>query len=156
MNVRPVQPQPDDAPCESDPIDRLIESELSRRLEAPDMTRAIMGRLGYMRLSETAVRCRRRIKWVRRIATAACLGLVLGVGLFMHRESTDSRLPAGPTIPRALHNSLRQGGEQLDRAINSIRLFENFSVPQIQPTPETTRPYRPELERENQLPFRWV
>lgn len=163
MNERPLQYQPEEPDCSSDVLDQLIESELSRRIEAPDMTRAIMGRLGYMRLPEATIRKRNRMKWVRRVATAACLGLVLCVGLLMHAQSADSRLPAGPTIPAALHESIKYGGERIDRALDTIRQLElgpidggslfDLNVPKAN---EPVRNYRPELQRENQPPFRWV
>jgi len=164
LNERPENDQSNDALQQLDALDHLIESELSRSIDAPDMTKAIMGRLGYMRLSESAVRQRARMKWVRRLATAACLGLVLGVGLLMHMQSADSRLPVGPTIPAAMHESIRQSGEQFDRAIDTIRKLDVLpggggakpDLDSVPVAPDMPRLHRPELQRENQPPFRWV
>jgi hypothetical protein len=148
-------------PLSDEQLDRLIEGELAQRIAAPDMTRAIMGRLGYMRVSELALRKRRRTRWLRRVATAACLSLALFAGLFMHRQTADSRHPMGPTIPAALRDSFQSSGEQLDRAFESIRLLdflpqqggllERDAAPRIE-----ERTIRPELQRDNQPPFRWV
>jgi hypothetical protein len=143
----------------------LIIDELASPVPAPDMTRAIMGRLGYMRLPEQTVRKRRRNKFMRRLATAACLGVALGVGLLAHMQSADSRLPTGPTIPAALHESINFGGTQIDRALDSFRRLDHVfpgsgggSNDHEKPSalPDPLRHIRPELQRENHPPFRWV
>jgi len=157
VSGRPEQRPPSDSIWTDDQLDRLIEDELSTRIEAPDMTRAIMGRLGYMRVTEETIKQRRRVKWMRRFATAACLGLVVFAGLLVHRHSADSRNPMGPTIPAALHESLEYGGQQLDRAIESIRMFDFMPQREERSSqPDVIRQHRPELQRGNQPPFRWV
>ncbi len=142
----------------------MIEAELSRRIESPDFTKAVMGRLGYMRVSPAALRRRRHARWMRRLATAACLSLALFAGLFMHRQSADSRRPMGPTIPAALRDSIESTGAQFDRTIESIGLFnilqqrgaEHLEQQESQPASDVVRPTRRELQRGNQPPFRWV
>jgi hypothetical protein len=160
---RPDQHSPSDPNLSDADLDRLIAEALSRRIVAPDLTRAVMGRLGYMRVSEPIVRKRHRAKWMRRVGTAACLSFALLAGLYMHRQTADSRIPSGPTIPAALRDSFESSGERFDRAIEAIRLLEFLpqgggsllGAPNAGPRNEE-RNVRPELQRGNQPPFRWV
>ena len=88
-----------------DDLDALppdLEGALGRPVAAPDLTRSIMGRLGYMRASRAAARRGRLRRWAARTTTCLFGVAVLAVGARVHNESASARRPDGPTVPSAI------------------------------------------------------
>lgn len=104
---------------------------------APDMTRRIMGRLGYMQISQGASRRRRLRLWGQRSGIVLAAALALGVGVRVFESSSDIRRPEGPTIPAAIGNDLQRHQQHLGDVIKRIRTlaaprFESVDLDQPQ------------------------
>lgn len=87
---------------------------------APDLTRKIMGRLGYMRVVDEVARARRRTKWLRRCAMCAAIGMALYAGFRVYETSDAVRRPAEVTVPSAFIHDV---GEQQQRLQNMFDVF---------------------------------
>jgi hypothetical protein len=95
--------------------------ELSRPIAAPDMTRSIMGRMGYVSARGQVAARRRRRRLLGRTAMTLTVAMALVAGLQAHRHGGQVRRPIGPTIPAALGHDLQQHHERVNRAIRTIR-----------------------------------
>ena len=106
---------------EFDSLSTNLEDALARPVEAPDLTPSIMGRLGYMRVSQAAARRRRLRHWAAR-ATTCLFGIaVLAVGLRVHEGSATARRPVGPTVPSAIGSQMTEQGRSIIRTLETIR-----------------------------------
>ncbi len=98
-----------------------LADAFARPVGAPDLTRSIMGQLGYMRASRRAVRRARLRRWAAR-ATTCLFGLaVLAVGLRAHDQSANARRPVGPTVPSALGTQVGEQQRSIIRTLETIR-----------------------------------
>jgi hypothetical protein len=113
---------------------------LSRRVVAPDLTRSIMGRLGYMPVRPTIARRRRVRRWINRAGILAVAGLSLFTGLRIYQSGPDVRRPVGPTVPDALGNDVLR---QQNRIGNVIQTIQHLA-PQIRMAPAAEKPPRVE------------
>jgi hypothetical protein len=87
----------------------------------PDLTRSIMGRLGYMQASPRAIRRRRYRRGVGRgLMTLAAAVLVI-TGVHLHEQGPDARRPSGPTIPAAIGTEIDAQQQRFRRAIQTIQ-----------------------------------
>jgi hypothetical protein len=112
--------------------DPALADALAERAPAPDLTRSIMGRLGYMQASPAAGRRRRRARHLRRGAAAlVVLGLVAG-GAALHHFGPSARRPAELTLPAALGQDVHLHQERFSRTIETIRSFAP-RVPRVVP-----------------------
>ena len=102
-------------------LERAVLSELSRESSAPDLTSPIMGRLGYMKVSQRIARRRRIRRLVGRAAACMVALGVIGVGLRVHEMGPDARRPVGPTIPSAIGNDVNYHQQRLKGTIRTIR-----------------------------------
>ena len=87
---------------------------------------------------------------VFRFLTAALLltvATVLGFGVDFYRTHSAVRVPAGPTIPAALHHDLEQQHERLDATFRTFRRL----APPAQPV---TPPAEPDPKA--MAPVRWI
>jgi hypothetical protein len=128
-------------------------------VEVPDMTRRIMGRLGYMHASSNAVRRARRQRWFNRII-GTCAMALLALGFFlMHQHSNAVRTPAEVTLPAAIGNDLQQ---QQHRIEHVIRTFQQIAptVPATHVQPQehepADEPIDQRIDESAVAPVRWV
>lgn len=88
---------------------------------APDLTRKIMGRLGYMRVSEEIARKHRRKKWAGRGMILAGLAAALFAGYRVYEASDSVRKPAEVTVPAALINNVSEQQQKFQNMFDVIR-----------------------------------
>jgi hypothetical protein len=141
-------------------IDRLLRGDRAGWPPRPDLTRRIMGRLGYMRADQAAARRARRRRWLNRASGAAVMALTLLVAVHVHNQGAAARRPAGPTIPTAVRDELRQQKERLD---SLFQWLDRLWLPEsARPAPDEAPPHGddalpppprlgPQLD-----PFQWV
>lgn len=122
------------------PRDRDLLKTLGSSDECPDLTRRIMGRLGYMQAAEVVVQRRRRQRWFARagIVLAGCLALA--VGWQVHQQSDVVRQPAELTLPAALQQDMEERGKQFHRTLESLRDFHDRG--RCAPTPTESERHR--------------
>lgn len=160
MWLRPRKDVRRSVPAEIDPS--LIEQSLAEDLldanAAPDLTKSIMGRLGYMKVSSKVARRHRLRRWLNRLGTALVLACAIGIGFQFYSVSEQIRRPEGATVPDALGSDLQRHQDRLNNAIHTIR---NLS-PRV-PTAPLKAPARPkasplhdDVNSLSSLPTRWV
>jgi len=134
-------------------LEQRLLQELSRRTSSPDLTRTIMGRLGYMKAAPQVVRRRRIRRWVSRLALCALALIVVAGGAQVHESGPYARRPAGPTIPAAIGNDVNLHQQRIKGTIQMIRNLAPMAP---------TAPGRPddvldeEVDRSAIGPFRWL
>ena len=90
----------------------FVAEALRRPGSAPDLTRAIMGRLGYMRAAPRVVRRERLRRNLGRGLFSLALIALLGVAVHLHEQSPLARRPAEVTLPAAIRNDLDRHPQQ--------------------------------------------
>jgi len=138
----------------------------STAINAPDLTRSIMGRLGYMRVPAHVARRRRRMRVLRRTALVAAMAAALGVSYRLYEQSTAVRRPAELTVPGAIIHDAQQSQMRINTVLERLRLRETGRpAVDTQPPPssrynETMEPMDPtrdeQLNRSAVAPFKWV
>jgi hypothetical protein len=138
------------------------ELRLNDPVHAPDLTRAIMGRLGYMRISPAARRRRMLRKWGSRAALTCVAAVAVSIGLHAYENGPTVRRPAGPTVPAAIGSEIMRQQNRIGGVIQTIR--------NLVPPPQDQPPGDPSDEREapgepvgddvnspsSSSPLRWV
>lgn len=100
--------------------DDLLD-DLARPGPGPDLTRAIMGRLGFMKVTDRVTRRRRLRRSVgRTMITAVMFSLVIA-GFFVHQNGRSARGPSGLTVPSAIRRDVDRHQRRLDWTIRTIR-----------------------------------
>jgi len=127
--------------------------ELSRPKASPDLTRPIMGRLGYMKAAPGVVRRRRIRRWVNRLTLAALGLLLVVVAGRVHESGPHARRVAGPTIPAAIGNDVNRHQQRIRGTIQLIREFAP-AAPTDSPPPEEA--LDEDVDRSAVGPFRWM
>ncbi len=102
-------------------LDNLLRQELRRPVQSPDLSRAIMGRLGYMQVSPDVARRRRVQRWLGRTALVAMLIAVGNVGVMVFKASPEARQPLEFTIPSAIRSDLQHQQYQINSVIQLLR-----------------------------------
>lgn len=102
-------------------FDRLVSEALRSDSAAPDLTRSIMGRLGYMRVAPMVVRRQRRRRWAARSAFGVMLLGAIGAGILLHNASPDARGPVEMTVPAAISHDVETHQERIDALMNMLR-----------------------------------
>ena len=123
--------------------------------DAPDLTRAIMGRLGYMKASPRVVRRRRRRRRCGRVLLSLALLAVIALGLEVRTAGPVGGQPAGPTVPAAIGRDVALHQDRLQRTIQTIRNL----VPPAPREPEIDGPepaIDEDVDRSALGPFRWL
>lgn len=119
---------------------------LRQQETAPDMTRAIMGKLGFMRAAPAVVRRARSRRRAGRIAfSLAMVGIIL-ISAYLHQRSDDVRRPEGPTLPAAIGNDLNLHHDRLQHMFRTIRNLTPGEP--SQPDPEVGDDNQPTLDPE--------
>lgn len=102
-------------------VDRIIEAELGREMQAPDLTRRIMGRLGYMQVPP-AVAKRRRIQHLAGRAALVCVACVSAwVGVLAFQSSPEARGPLELTMPSAVRSDFQDSQQHMNSVIQLLR-----------------------------------
>jgi hypothetical protein len=138
--------------------DDALFDQLQRSAASPDLTRLIMGRLGYMQVAPKVARRHRLRRWGSRMGLALVAAVAVGIGMRTFEGSDRFRRPAGPTIPAALQNDLQR---QQDRLGGMIRVIRDFQ-PRLDPKPLSEpkdvppRPLNEDVNRAASSKVRWV
>lgn len=131
-------------------------SRLDDGLTAPDMTRAIMGRLGYMRAAPSARRRHRLQRWGSRAGIVLAAAFALTIGFRALQAGNEVRRPAGPTIPAAIQRDLQQQQDNFGSTIQMIRGLQPRMAPSAAPgAGEPTPQLKDDVNRTSSL-MRWV
>lgn len=149
-------------------IDPLLDQELRKPVAAPDMTRSIMGRLGYMRVPPQVAQRRR----VRRLAARCAVVLLalgaIGVGVQVHNASPGTRGPAEVTIPAAITNDVQQHQHRMHNAWRVLQEMTptidhaDWTVPAPETRPDGAAPeqapsmFDEDVDRSAIAPVRWI
>jgi hypothetical protein len=132
--------------------------DLSQPVQAPDLTRCIMGRLGYMQVPPTVARRHRLRRFAGRIGLVSAAALVASAGVYMHLHGPDARRPADMTIPAAIGSDVERQHQRFDSVIQTIR-----SLTPIVPSPSSDQQHEPppkviddDVNRSSIGPVQWV
>jgi hypothetical protein len=98
-----------------------IFDRLSNDVDAPDLTRSIMGRLGYMPVSPTVARRHKFRAWAGRAGMLFTAAIALGIGFNFYLNSAEIRRPVGPTISDALRHDWQQQQKSIGSMIQTIQ-----------------------------------
>lgn len=101
--------------------DPLFEALRETTNSAPDVTRSVMGRLGYMRAAPAVVRRAGRRRCCARAGMTLAAALAIAIGVTVHQRSETVRRPSDVTLPGALQRDVEQRDTQFRRAIDFLR-----------------------------------
>ncbi len=101
-------------------LEQLREDHRGRCGSSPDLTRRIMGRLGYMQSHRRSLS-----RWSQRGVFLLLAAATLAIGMHVFRNSDASRSPNGPTIPTALIEDVARQRQRLEHLHDSIRSIAN-------------------------------
>lgn len=118
-----------------DALDDLAQAEKG----APDMTRSIMGRLGYMRVSPAVARRKLMVKWANRAGMLAVCGVAVAIGWRVFESSPQVRRANETTLPQAISHDARQQTQRIDSMLQTIR---QIASPKF--TPRLGQQYAPD------------
>ena len=134
--------------------------ESTQTEDAPDFTRRVMGRLGYMRIDPQVARRRRIKRWASRCGIFAAASVAFAVGFQFYQSGADIRRPNEATLPGALMNDLERQQNQFKTIFDSLKTRPNF---EIAPSPPVrTEQFTPHGDSEDAAccpaiaPMRWV
>jgi hypothetical protein len=132
--------------------------DLARPMNAPDMTRSIMGRLGYMKVPPVVSRRHRLRRAAGRLGMLCASLFAVAIGAKMYLESPQARQPAEITIPAAIDSDLQRQHLQSDSVIRTIR---NLTPVNSAPGDAGDQDSEPEgideeINRSTVGPVRWV
>jgi hypothetical protein len=133
--------------------------------QTPDLTRVIMGRLGYMRVPSAVARRQRVRRMVMRGVTLGVIVAVAATGVALYGLSPDARRPLGDSaIPAALRIDLHQHQQRVSSVLEIFKPATPISAPATaaEPAGEWLRD-EPFLEEPDEevirsavAPFRWA
>lgn len=98
-----------------------VFAELSRPASAPDLTRSIMGRLGYMQVDPAIARRHRRRRWAARGAVVAMMLMAIGGGIAVFNQSDAVRRQHEVTIPSAIGQDVQQHQQRFNTFIRVLQ-----------------------------------
>jgi len=130
---------------------------LQQSVDTPDLTRSIMGRLGYMRVSAAVARRAQRRMWLQRgCLCLAFFGLMLST-VWMFQQSDLTRRPHGLTLPDALEHE-QQRFNQMIRTIGNISPVGDHSprMKNQNPDPPAPSSIDDDIDHSAVAPVRWV
>jgi len=141
--------------------DDSLFDDLSRPLPSPDLTRSIMGRLGYMKVSHVIARKRRMQRWAGRVSVTLVMFMSLGLALKLYENSPEIRRPTGPTLPAAIGNDLQRQQRRLGVTIDTIRNLSPRPPQSIVPAPVDSEMQDPpeinnDVDQSSIAAVRWV
>jgi hypothetical protein len=98
-----------------------IFDRLSNDVAAPDLTKTIMGRLGYMPVSAKLARRHKIRAWAGRAGVLFTAAIALGIGFNFYLNSSEIRRPVGPTISDALRHDWQQQQKSIGSMMQTIQ-----------------------------------
>jgi hypothetical protein len=104
-------------------IDGQLLQNLCQPVSAPDVTHAVMGRLGYMNVKPNVARRHQVRRWVNRTGTVAVMAIAAVLALRLHESSSQIRRAESLTIPGAVGEDFQRNQHQLREMIQTIRNF---------------------------------
>ncbi|MHC5022955.1 MAG: hypothetical protein ACYTGG_03450 [Planctomycetota bacterium] len=116
--------------------DNALLDDLRQMPPAPDLSRTIMGRLGYMHLAHGAARRRAVGQWARRGMLILAVAAAMTAGVCVQQASLVTRDAIGPTLPEAVHHDLQWNVQQINSAVDAIR----GRLTPLSPTPRSADP----------------
>lgn len=119
----------------ADAIDALLVRLTEADHATPDLSRSIMGRLGYMRIAAPVSRRRTLAKWGNRAAMFMIVAIAFTLGWRVFSVSDQVRRPSDMTIPQAVGRDVEMQRQRLDSLIQTIR---SISSPKLEAPPTTT------------------
>jgi hypothetical protein len=141
-------------------------SDLAQPPVAPDLSSAIMGRLGYQRVSPQIARRRRLVARANRAGILMIAAIAFAIGWRVFEASPQIRRPAETTISDAINHDVQWQQQRLERAIRSIR---TIATPRLQidsegaeanpsddDRPRFQREFEDDVNRSTIAPVRWV
>ena len=140
-------------------MDFELSEAFTKPTETPDVTRRVMGRLGYMRVVDSVLRKRRRQLWLWRGGCTLAMVMAAGVGWRVYQTSSAVRAPAEITVPGAIMHDAQQSRMQFQNLIQSIR---QQSQPMQRPAEDSVQPSQEEswptddVNRSAGAPGQWV
>jgi len=139
-------------------IEHSLADDVLAAGSARDLTKSIMGRLGYMRVSEKVARRHRIRRWLSRLGTAMVFACAVGIGFQFYSVSDQIRRPQGQTLPDALGHDLERHQNRLNNAIHTIRNLSPRipTAPLRAPVKPQARPVQDDVNGVSALPTRWV
>jgi len=105
-------------------LDPEFAAELRRRGGAPDVTAAVMFRLGLSPVTGDAARRRRLSRAAWRAGLACAVIAIVAFGVHAQLRSAATRRAAVPTLPSAIRHDLEAHSATISRAVGSIRGLE--------------------------------
>ena len=141
----------------------FLSRMLGPSVNAPDLTRSIMGRLGFMQASPQVIhryRIRRRIS--RTLFTLAMASVILAA-FHLHQNSPQARRPEGQTLPAAIGSGINHHQNGLSNVIRAIRNLtppveeqpDSVDLPDAAPNSGPTE-LNEDIDRSAIAPVRWV
>jgi hypothetical protein len=151
-------------PSALESVDAMLFEAFQRPMPAPDLTRNIMGRLGYMKAAPGAVRKARFRRWAGRFATVFVALVAVGVGLHMYNIGPDARRAAPITIPSAIGSELQRQQDCINSMIRTIRQLTpkhgerapSFISRPVEEPSESNQPLDEDVNRSAVAPVEWV
>jgi hypothetical protein len=137
----PAEGSPDRTPDPAD-LSRIGEDDfldaIGWRPQAPDLTRSIMGRLGYVREPRSSAARRRTRVRIGQIVLAFGAGCLVFAALAIHQRGPSARRPLPTTLPGAVERDIAS-------LARSIRLIRDIAAPTqpVAKTPDRVEPPNP-------------
>jgi hypothetical protein len=128
---------------------------------APDLSRSIMGQLGYMRVGARVARRRRMAGWANRAALCLVAAVAFGFGWRVFTASPQVRRPAETTLPQAVGRDVRMQQQRIGGVIQTIRSISSPKVGKPSTSGERPAESKPrvlpeDVNRSAAAPVRWV
>jgi hypothetical protein len=134
-------------------VERELLRELSRPAPSPDLTRSIMGRLGYMKAAPGVARRRRIRRWTNRLTLCAAALLVAALASRVHELSPSARRAENLTIPGAIENDVSRHERNIR---GTIRLIRELAPPAPTKTSPSADVLDEDVDSSAMGPFRWM
>lgn len=113
--------------------DEQLLEKLEAPVDCPDLTRCIMGRLGYMKSSPRVVRRRNMMRWVRRSLLASAAMLALFAGISIHNQGPDARRPETLSLSEAAFHDVQMHTQRLGSVLQTFRSLTPTSLTKTVP-----------------------
>lgn len=152
-----------------DGFEQLLNEQLQRAEPAPDLTRRVMGRLGYMQVKPAVARQHRRRRVFARSGVVVAGLLAVGIGIVMHNSSPQARRPMEMTLPAAAGQDLESSQQRMGDMFRSLRMLtpsfgettgeprEIHRAPSESPAEDAGTPQMDDaINRSAIAPMRWV
>ncbi|MCA9289846.1 MAG: hypothetical protein KDA25_01890 [Phycisphaerales bacterium] len=132
--------RPDDDARPGADAESSLRRACDRPASTPDLTDAIMSRLGYTRVDARRARWARRRRHAMRFLTVFALLGVIAVGVHLSGQRADARRPAETTVATALGNDVTR---HVENTRSAAKLMSNLV--RLRDLPTVAEPDAPDL-----------